>query len=963
MRSSSWLVVVFSLLQACSCDPAELAALLRANVHSKHPVDCFGTFEDFRFCCCGSDADLDLACWVADRYTNWHLCCAHLVSECPSEGPQDNSVALADDSSCWSPTGMLSDPFPLVPPPIGKEQDGQEGASVKWQPFAMELCCDTSLGAGGLADCWHPESGQSFSQCCGLEWRARRSQGCTDELLQDVWIHVRANTTHTYLDLINGNAYHALYRIVRQALNGLVSTVDDAESRPSSSDIPCLLAFVCTRIMALSKMPWEVQWPFLMAPHTHVGSGHISERAVFLSFKILFQIPLQHLVVEAPHWSQRLLLHIVKHSRKFRNYLLPDMLPFPASSGFPRSDVGMMPDAQVFCDLANYHLNRGNVVDEEVSRRFIKRTSEAYLEHSGWALPAHMFSLVMAHLALAHALLSKSKLRHEALAEIAAGDVIFRRFLAQWSEDHGHLLFTEWPFWSILLIIVEKIIASSTSRAAVDGTFVPRQESAITSIEQDIEPTSMFLASCIPVEGLREHQLQQPRMQHEDRGGRCRDVLLSALRSQEAKTSTFVGLLSPFLQRWSSADASALRSAQVFLRLSGASIAGLAFVDAARLWNWPVRRMRHAFWRLRYEPYPTGHALALGSCAGGDATSATRVYRTSLLLRLLESIGEDPGDRSGANLFVELDLLAFRLGVPAYTCSEPPLEEHSSYLEHFVLTPRFAVTHSVEAFEPNFQPMDHIAHLDCRVGSRQVLCWTASKFTDPEAQELVQNGMASRFCYRRRLQRLGLGRDLHRVMPKQGTLLTTLVRGGEFGTMPWDLDLEFVLATIGTNPILSSCNTRHVGEGWEDAAMCVAGHVRAGLNGTRVVVKEFLKPVSKLLFEKYGVLGKVRLEVDGVLDLQFDEMHGPLLGMRKLHKAFLLGVQVDFSWHQWEYQLFQIYGGSLQKKVGTSGTVSKSEACPAGSQHSACLRTTCTPDREDGCNLELPDWFAHVLPG
>mmetsp|Transcript_54807 Transcript_54807/g.177304 ORF Transcript_54807/g.177304 Transcript_54807/m.177304 type:complete len:225 (-) Transcript_54807:420-1094(-) len=209
----------------------------------------------------------------------------------------------------------------------------------------------------------------------------------------------------------------------------------------------------------------------------------------------------------------------------------------------------------------------------------------------------------------------------------------------------------------------------------------------------------------------------------------------------------------------------------------------------------------------------------------------------------------------------------------------------------------------------------------------------------------------------------GLDKERNVVLPKQGTLLTSLIRGGEFGVMPWEIDLEFVFASLGANPVLSACRSRS--EDWELQADCVAEQVRRAVGGEeKVTVEEYLKPVPKLLHAKYGILSKVRVDVNDMIDIQFDELHDQP-GSRQLYRVRLLGAEVNFYWHQWEYQFFQIYGGSLQKKVGTSGLVNKSEACGPDASHSACLRHRCLPAYaampDAGCVLEFPDWFAHTL--
>ena len=58
-----------------------------------------------------------------------------------------------------------------------------------------------------------------------------------------------------------------------------------------------------------------------------------------------------------------------------------------------------------------------------------------------------------------------------------------------------------------------------------------------------------------------------------------------------------------------------------------------------------------------------------------------------------------------------------------------------------------------------------------------------------------------------------------------------------------------------------------------------------------------------MLFEQYGVLGKMRIEIEGVLDVQLHEFLDP----REFFKVNLFGADLHFAWYQWEYQFFEIY--------------------------------------------------------
>jgi len=564
----------------------------------------------------------------------------------------------------------------------------------------------------------------------------------------------------------------------------------------------------------------------------------------------------------------------------------------------------------------------------------------------------------------AHALLSKAQTQDDSGVQRALeeADVYLQVFLEAYYNDRGHLLLTQWPLWLLLLELTDMFIALQDRKEQNAGA------------ASDVGSQTMLIAHCGNVElSLPEGMdILVTRTSNLD----CRSALLQSIRTRSAEAEWTV-LLSPFLSEWTAGQMHALTRAVKFMNSYRTNITGFPTADSKRHWRWPVRRMRHEFWRLKYEPYPTGYSLALGSCVGGHTTSATRVYRTSVLRSFLEEITSDSGDKDGALLLVELDILALRAKMPAYTCMELPFIEESSYLERVKLTKRCGIQHSIEIAE--FTLASHLPQAVGPSAGRQDVCsnnltwrWNSpgQNVLDADAYDLVQQGMASGYCYRKYLQRLvstvvnwwlDIDPEHHVALPKQGTLLTSLVRGGEFGAMPWELDLEFILASTGANPVYDACRAfLRSGGSWQAAGDCAVRYFQRGLRSSRVVIKDYVKPVTEMLYNKYGILGKMRLEVDQSLDIQ---LHG-FLDPSELYKVKLFGTDFHFSWTQWEYQLFEIYGGNLRKKVGTSGTIDKSEACPEGSKHSACFHDTCTKEAAQsyGCTLELSDWFAHAWP-
>mmetsp|Transcript_54808 Transcript_54808/g.177312 ORF Transcript_54808/g.177312 Transcript_54808/m.177312 type:complete len:469 (-) Transcript_54808:1067-2473(-) len=464
---------------------------------------------------------------------------------------------------------------------------------------------------------------------------------------------------------------------------------------------------------------------------------------------------------------------MIKHFRKMKNYLFPDALPFPPTSGFPLPDLGMSSEDRAFCDLLHYHMNRGSVVPAEDVKHFLVQSDFGNLD----ALPpAKLFAMVIAHLALAYALGSATGRKDYVAQELFVADEAYRRYLKH--TERAHMFFTEWPFFLLLLKVAEAFSAERRGEPSAQPNTI--LESSTSKVVPAFSPP-IFVVYCGHLQfdlpsglGLRK-VLVEP----EPSGG-CRGALLEALRSPQIIRAAWVVVVSPFLQRWTSSHPHAFRSAAEFLHATGAQVAGFPVVDASGLWRWPVHRMRHEFWRLRYEPYPTGYSLVSGTCAGGDATSASRVYRGELLRELVGELQPDAEDATGANLFVELDLLALRRRLPAYTCMHPPLHE-DVYLDRAVLTRHLGEMHSVEVAdfgapppEPEPEPTHDApapAAAAAVAGGRQIRCGT-TEFRD--AYNNAQVGRATRYCYRRHLQRVVPSQEMSKMEPSEGERCSSL---------------------------------------------------------------------------------------------------------------------------------------------------------------------------------------------
>merc|ERR1712151_698409 len=162
----------------------------------------------------------------------------------------------------------------------------------------------------------------------------------------------------------------------------------------------------------------------------------------------------------------------------------------------------------------------------------------------------------------------------------------------------------------------------------------------------------------------------------------------------------------------------------------------------------------------------------------------------------------------------------------------------------------------------------------------------------------------------------------------------------------------------GKNVVLERCNSQEY-ETFDAKSHCVSDFVASGLPGLSTEAGRAQNMVSSMLHDRHQTLTKFRIEIAGIIDVTFAEH----VSRDDMWNAKLFGSQVSFMWDQWEFQLFEIYGGDLKKKVGTSGSIDKHEVCSPDSTHTACIKDPCANTHEHterGCVIEFPDWFAHA---
>lgn len=542
--------------------------------------------------------------------------------------------------------------------------------------YPAALCCDTQYGPEGFPRCW--DDYFTFQRCCPAD----AVPVCSLALCEEVWGFLAPSSQQTFREFWRSNSFYAVRRVWEQSTN-------------------CTMAYVASRALAFTKLPWEAQWEVLHSPTRATRSANFQLPAIVHVFRaMMLQIPLWTLVASPP-WSSFVFHRLYGHKKKIGYSFMSDGLPL-LKGKLPVSDVHDAPEDDAFWALLQYNLNRGLPPPANQAHTYLQGSS-------GKDQPRRIsiYGQISAQLALAiHALSSAGD-------DVRAGDVYnvygaedairsAGGLLRGWAAQHefGDLFFTRWPVLRLLALTSDVLGQSPpASPPEVPPVWWIRPHLRLSATWQ----TAVLVLTC----GYISVTLPM------DYGWTLRvmpgdsDSCVQAYREVSrdlVMQHTWVLLLSPYTWSWRVQHAMAVRDMLALLADAKASAVGFPMVSRAGKWRWPVRRLRRRGSSLKYSGYPTGYPGASGPCASGDSTSGTRAYRSGAFLELLGGV------RCGlaSTFYVELDLLSSQQagdsGTTVMTCMAMPLNE-DDYLDFAELPTCLAQHHDVE--EADFLPTRH----------------------------------------------------------------------------------------------------------------------------------------------------------------------------------------------------------------------------------------------------------------
>ncbi|CAK0832896.1 unnamed protein product [Prorocentrum cordatum] len=282
-----------------------------------------------------------------------------------------------------------------------------------------------------------------------------------------------------------------------------------------------------------------------------------------------------------------------------------------------------------------------------------------------------------------------------------------------------------------------------------------------------------------------------------------RDAVLALAPASTERASTLI--VSPLTWQWREELRDDLR---LLLReqdrwRSKIPWAGVPCVNSSRVWNWPVRRARHRFWKLDFEEYATGYETSqylpiAEFWVVGDTSSGTRVYSTAALREVSAELrrreqdypaalpgGDAPLEppEDAATWLVELDLAGKALGLRAHTLLQAVSLE-DEYKARASLSARLARTFHIEA--ARFLP----------ASPQQERCLFPT--TRSAAGFVADHGVVCSWCTRKRLCDmfqavggwwLGIAPLSHIIVPVSASVLNVF-RSGASDLFPWDADID-----------------------------------------------------------------------------------------------------------------------------------------------------------------------------
>ncbi|KAF4677773.1 hypothetical protein FOL47_010367 [Perkinsus chesapeaki] len=361
---------------------------------------------------------------------------------------------------------------------------------------------------------------------------------------------------------------------------------------------------------------------------------------------------------------------------------------------------------------------------------------------------------------------------------------------------------------------------------------------------------------------------------------------------------------------------------------------------------WPARRVRYEWWKLELRSaLPDRH-----TCQRAGSTSATRVYRTVTLLRILEHIlnpedslhNESTASLNGSAKVLLFDAVASRLGVGVCTCNAVILYEEdwaqqlstadfpgvqSIYIEcvreddtRDVCSPMKA-TNSSEVLAENYEFMEEYR-------SVTPLCnrlWLEDSFM--RLVEWWVSAKGSRIA-----------------MARQGTLLATLYRSGGVGMIPWDYDLELNLVGL---------DRQFIGDP-DSTGLCSAVAVAGVFGSVPMGACELLDDLTYGMETDRSVTSGSRVAIQlgpfTIAIISTPQLPTDLVAIRMFGSPFKL----YFSLAHWDWWYHNIYRGSSAKLIG-GGNVADHNPWELCNHQGIFGRSSCLPQCHHPNACDFPD--------
>eukprot|EP00913_Durusdinium_trenchii_P032362 g30302.t1 len=150
--------------------------------------------------------------------------------------------------------------------------------------------------------------------------------------------------------------------------------------------------------------------------------------------------------------------------------------------------------------------------------------------------------------------------------------------------------------------------------------------------------------------------------------------------------------------------------------------------------------------------------------------------------------------------------------------------------------------------------------------------------------------------------------------------------------------------STGTNPVLRWCDDIL---NLQERRKCVLRKLEEELQLPMIRGPDLF--FSQWLYEAHLTFAKFRVTMDHVFDVNF-ESYVPVFPIR----VSMFGTELRTSWPVWEHLFFEVFQGSLEKKVGTSGNIALAVTHCTALEHNACI-----PPAEPPLDFDFEDYFAH----